>query len=191
MSKGPARMCTRGLLWPCRVRKDRPTSKEGTTYMVMVNGVLFHLTAERGVGTWVSARGVGADREHYPNPCPLHWRGLYVVKKRQVAPQTAAKHIAAMESAVFSKLHPIVAHCCATQYDDGEARKPGWLTVKTMGSAWVCEVKDPDSCCRLCVVQQTLDDALALLSVLLESDDAPWEPDPWLAQQRAKEAKKK
>lgn len=114
-----------------------------------------------------------------------------MVKKRQAAAPATAKHLAAMESTVFGKLHPIVAHCCATQYDDGESRRPGWVTIKTMGAAWVIDVKDPDSCSCLRIVQQTLDDALALASILLESDDAPWEPDAWLAQQKAKDAKKK
>lgn len=102
-----------------------------------------------------------------------------------------ALHLAPLESNVFSAFHPLVAHCAVTQYDDGEPRRPGWITFKTMGSSWVLEAKDPDSCSRLVVVQTTLDDALALLSVLLESEEAPWEPDPWLMQQAAKERKKK
>lgn len=113
-------------------------------------------------------------------------------RKRQAdAAKTPTQHLAPLESNVLSKFHPIVAHCAVTQYEDGEARKPGWITFKTMGSSWVLEAKDPDSCSRLVVVQTTLDDALALLSVLLESEEAPWEPDPWLASQAAKAKKGK
>lgn len=100
------------------------------------------------------------------------------------------EHIAAIESDVLSKLHPLVAHCSCVKYEDGSARQPGWWTVKTMGAAWVVEVKDPDTCCRLVVVQQTIDDALTLASVLLESDEAPWEPDQWLRAAQAKNKKK-
>jgi hypothetical protein len=101
----------------------------------------------------------------------------------------APSHLAAVESVLFSRLQPLVSHCTDTRYDTGEARQVGWWTVKTMGSAWVVEVKDPDTCSRLVVVQQTLDDALMLASVLLESEEAPWEPDPWLTAAKAKRKK--
>jgi len=96
------------------------------------------------------------------------------------------EHLAFMESDVFAKLHALVAHCACIKYEDGTARKPGWWTLKTMGSAWVVEVKDPDTCSVLRVVQQTVDDALVLACKLLDSDDAPWEPDQWLRQQASK-----
>ena len=98
-------------------------------------------------------------------------------------------HLAAMESTIFGRLQPLVAHAAALKYDDKSPRKPGWWTVKTMGSAWLCEVKDPDTACRLVTVQQTIDDALTLASVLLESEEAPWEPDPWLKAALAKQKK--
>jgi len=115
---------------------------------------------------------------------------LTAVKKRKMDPTSMdVKHLAPMESVLLSKVFALVAHCAATRYDDGDPRKPGWWTVKTMGSAWVVEVKDPDTCSRLVVVQQTVDDALTLACVLLESDEAPWEPDPWLKQQESKKRK--
>jgi len=106
------------------------------------------------------------------------------VRKRSipnVAEQSGGpSHIAAMETAVFEKLHELVKHCCVTRYEDGTPRKPGWFTIKTYGSAWVVQVKDPDSALSLAVTQQSLDDALALVDVLLGSEEAPWEPDPFL-----------
>jgi len=89
------------------------------------------------------------------------------------------------------KLMGLVAHCADIKYDDGQARQPGWITIKTMGSAWVVECKDPDTTAVLRVVQATLDDALALASVLLESEEAPWEQDKWLQQQKLTSARKK
>jgi len=111
-------------------------------------------------------------------------------KKKPVGAVADALHLAAMESDLLSKHQALVAHCAATKYDDGDPRKPGWWTIKTMGSAWVCEVKDPDTAARLVVVQQTLDDALTLANLLLESEEAPWEPDPWLARANAEKKKK-
>jgi len=111
-------------------------------------------------------------------------------KKKQVGQQSDSQHVAALETGIFAKLHPLVAHCGVTRYDDGDSRAPGWFTIKTMGAAWIVEVKDPDTAARLVVVQQTLDDALMLASVLLESEEAPWEPDPWLAKKNSEKKKK-
>ena len=91
-----------------------------------------------------------------------------------------------MESNVFSKLFHLVAHCAVTRYDDGDPRRSGWFTVKTMGSAWVVQVKDPDSCLQMSATAQSLDDALCLADLLLGAEEAPWEPDPFLRQQTAK-----
>jgi hypothetical protein len=95
------------------------------------------------------------------------------------------RHLAAIESVVMGKLQGLVSHCCVTRYDDGDPRKPGWFTIKTMGSAWVVQVKDPDSAMSLSATGQTLDDALALADILLTSEEAPWEPDPFLKRQAA------
>jgi len=112
-------------------------------------------------------------------------------RRKAVASESQAMNLAAVESNVFGKLMGLVAHCADIKYDDGQARQPGWITLKTMGSAWVVECKDPDTTAVLRVVQATLDDALALASVLLESEEAPWEQDKWLQQQKATTARKK
>lgn len=112
----------------------------------------------------------------------------FTVKKRSPS-ATASKdgpcHLAPVESVVFSKLMNLVAHCAETRYDDGDPRRPGWFTVKTMGAAWCVQVKDPDSCCQMTTTAATLDDALALADVLLGADEAPWEPDPFLKRQES------
>jgi len=120
------------------------------------------------------------------------WYGdVEMIKRRQAGPKSSeAKHLAAMETNVFAKLLPLVEQCASTKYDDGTERRPGWFTVRTRGSAWEVEVKDPDTASRLVVIQQNLDDALALAVVLLESEDAPWEADPWLAKQNAASRRK-
>lgn len=112
------------------------------------------------------------------------------IKPGGSAEGSPAKHLAAVESDVLSRLPNLVSHCCVIKYDDGESRRPGWWTVKTMGSAWVVEVKDPDSCCRIQATGNTLDDAMALADLLLGAEQAPWEPDPWLASSQARGKKK-
>lgn len=111
-------------------------------------------------------------------------------KKTQPSNASGQKHLASVESNILAQCHSLVRHCAVTQYDDGEPRKPGWLTIKTFGSAWQVEAKDPDSCLSLRVVENSLDEALQLLSLLLESEEAPWELDTWLQQQSLKNKKK-
>jgi len=112
------------------------------------------------------------------------------VKKKIIAggngaPKELRKHLAAVESTTLHGFPALVQHCCVTQYDDGDPRKPGWFTIKTMGSAWVVQVKDPDACLSLTATAQTVDDALTLAELLLSGDEAPWEPDPFLQRQLA------
>lgn len=129
---------------------------------------------------------------------PVVWRATVLgdppVKKRVVgaaaAPGDGPQHLAAIESVILSKLHPIVKSLAVVRYDDGDPRTPGKLFIETMGSAWKATMTDPDTCAKLQVVAQTLDDALSLLSLLLEAEDTPWEIDQY-AMARAKAARKK
>jgi len=113
----------------------------------------------------------------------------YAMKKKNVGnggKDSPHRHLAPVESNVFDRLSQIVAHCAVTKYEDGDPRKPGWVTLKTLGSAWIVEAKDPDSAAKLTASADTLDNALALLDLLLGSEEAPWEPDQWLRQQGQK-----
>lgn len=90
------------------------------------------------------------------------------------------EHLAAVECNVLHTCPGLVKHCCITQYEDKSPRVPGWWTVQTRGAAWQVVVKDPDSGCKLVATGNTLDDALALAELLLTSESAPWERDPYL-----------
>lgn len=172
-------------------RKSVWLGSEPWCLLVYVGRSLFRLTAVGGCGYGIDARR-GPDGVWVSVSDEWDLERTLVKRKRQGdAALPNVKHLAALESNVLGKLLPIIEHCAVTQYEDGTPRKPGWITVKTMGSSWVLEAKDPDSCSRLTVVQTTLDDALALLSVTLESEEAPWEPDPWLKKQQTEASKKK
>lgn len=95
-------------------------------------------------------------------------------------------HLAPLESDVFTRLQPLVNHACVTRYDDGTARTPGSVQISTQGSAWCVQVVDPDACAFFRAVGQTLDEALALASLLVESGDAPWEVARWLQAKKKK-----
>lgn len=158
-------------------------------YLLFTARDVYDLIGERSFGICCVARRSRAARGEY-----VGWSSLlrrFNDMKRRASPGSRpdALHLAPIESDILGRHHALVSHCCELKYDDGEPRQPGWWTVKTMGSAWVVEVKDPDSCCRLVVVQQTLDEAFTLAALLLDSEEAPWEPDPWLSAQRAKKKK--
>jgi len=103
------------------------------------------------------------------------------MKKRSAKVGTeGVKHLAALESTIFSGLLPLVEHCAVRQYDDGDSRETGWLTIKTSGAAWIVQVKDPDGACSFSAVADTLDKALETAALLLSCDEAPWEPDRFL-----------
>jgi len=160
---------------------------------------VFSVKCPKGIIRFICRRGWGCTAwslivggDNYPVwPNYDTYEELRVIKRKKASEQaSAAQHIAPVESTLLAKHHAIVAHCACTKYDDGDPRKPGWITVKTIGSAWQVEAKDPDTCSRLTVVQATIDDALTLLAMLLESEEAPWEKDPWLMQQESKQKKK-
>lgn len=92
----------------------------------------------------------------------------------------AAKSLASTATTLLEKHRSLLEHCSCRAYDDGDAREPGWFTVKTQGAAWVVQVKDPDSCTSFTAVAETADKALDLAALLLECDEAPWEHDTWL-----------
>lgn len=106
------------------------------------------------------------------------------MKKRTVAPkkegEVLPQHSAALESQLFGKMMPFLAHMAVNRYDDGEPRKTGWVTIKTMGAIWVVQLKEPDTALSLTVTGQTIDDALVLADLMLQAEDAPWEPDSFL-----------
>lgn len=173
-----------------RYRPRRWMSQEWRSQTLWVRGHPWLIVSRRGYGVtlWAFSH-LGVQVRLWPR---LSWYGdlLMVKRKKASAEGQTVSHLAPMETNVLARCQALVEHCAATQYDDGEARRPGWFTVRTRGAAWEIELKDPDTCSRLVVIQQSLDDALALAQILLESEEAPWERDPWLAQAAGRQKKK-
>lgn len=151
---------------------------------------VLHLQAVKGKGICIVAR---VPRGHVGPPRPEHpqWRYPSMKKKMsRVAVAGGVRHLAAVETNTLSALMPLIEHCCLRTYDDGDPREPGWFTVKTVGSAWCVQVKDPDACVSFTATAETIDKALETAALLLACDEAPWEPDRYLAQQKATRSKK-
>lgn len=119
----------------------------------------------------------------------LLWERPTMKKRQAKGAGEGGKHLAAVETNVFHQHAALVEHCCCRQYDDGDAREPGWITIKTQGAAWIVQVKDPDSCCSFSAVGDTLDKALDTAQLLLSCEEAPWEPDQFLAASKARKKK--
>lgn len=112
------------------------------------------------------------------------------IKKRSAEVKDVG-HLAAVESSMFANMMSIVEHCALLKYEDGTPREPGWVTIKTNGSAWTVQVKDPDTACTFAATADTIDKALETAALLLSCDDTPWERDRFLVEQQSKKAKKK
>ena len=167
--------------YTCR-RPGRWLSSHGSTLIhVFRLDVYFHLWYTPAAGVYCAS--VSKWGSVFCPPLYRYARPEMNVKKINLKPEGSKdgpSHIAPVESTVFARFHSLVAHCSVTRYDDGEARQPGWFTVKTQGAAWIVQIKDPNACAQLQCIGETLDDALALAELLLGADSAPWEIDPWM-----------
>jgi len=136
-----------------------------------------------------SIRYLGADRLDLLTIVAPPEFSMKRIQLGQPSADGTAKHLAAMECSIFSSLPSLMAHCGVTRYDDGTPRQPGWVSIQTRGAAWIVTVKDPDAGAKLNATGNTLDDALALAELLLSSEEAPWEVDPFLQGQQKKKKK--
>jgi len=158
-------------------------------FMVLGSRYEWLLQHRPGVGICAFERWPRHTRLGSASGAPLKWEIPNVKKRQPLTGANGAKHLAALESNLFGQLLPLVEHCALRQYDDGEAREPGWLTIKTQGAAWCVQVKDPDGACSFTAVAESLDKALETAALLLSCDEAPWEPDTFLAAAKARKKK--
>jgi len=127
----------------------------------------------------------------FPRPGLPGLREIPNVKKKTAAAASGPeRHLAAVESEILRDHLAIIEHLAVTQYDDGDPRQPGWITIRTQGRAWVCDVKDPDSACSFRILATTVDELLESVQELLNSENSPWEPDQYLKSKSKPKPKK-
>lgn len=177
---------------PLRLHTGRPkrwTGRKGQTFYLRYGPRVYHLTGKPFKGICVVAMWDMCGRIGHLDPPTWKWEWP-IMKRRSVKVGTeGVKHLAALESRILDGMLSLVEHCAVRQYEDGEQREPGWFTVKTQGAAWCVQVKDPDGCCSFTAVAETLDKALETAALLLSCDEAPWEPDRFLASSKASKKK--
>jgi len=179
--------------WPLKLHsgKVRRWMRHGTVeYRVRVRTTWFVLRQVPWKGICVIAEHEPGAHGH-PGEVPSRvWEYPSMAIKKRDAAKVEAIHLAAVECKTFDGLMPLVEHMALRQYEDATPREPGWITIKTQGSAWVVQVKDPDSVSSFSAVAETLDKALETAALLLSCDDAPWELDRWLQDAAARKKKK-
>lgn len=94
------------------------------------------------------------------------------------------------ETVFFRKVSMVVEFLCATSYEDGSPRTPGYLTLRNRGHCYELTAYDPDSGQRLCVGASDLDSCYTALNTMLGADLAPWTLDDYLTGLLSKKRKK-
>jgi len=166
---------------PCRWLPN-----ETCTFQVYTGRTVFTLTSQRWVGIWVAARVGRGSTVDTPTGKLARYRRPVVKRKDAVVGKDGAKNLACLDLGPLENLRPLFEHCAVIQYDDLSPRETGWVTIKTMGAAWVVQVKDPDSGNSFQAVAETPLKALETAVLLLSCDEAPWASDPFLKRKRGK-----
>lgn len=174
--------------WPLprRGRPCRYIGRRRNTFRILTATHVYCMRFVPRVGFHCYERSI-----RFSNPAPQQyvvrrWELPEVKKKLTSQPADKGNHRVAMETHAFRDLMPLVEHIGLTRYEDGDPRLPGWITIKTQGAAWCVQVKDPDSAMSFTAIGQTLDTALETAALMLSCDEAPWEPDQWLARSKPK-----
>ena len=118
------------------------------------------------------------------NPPDVSWERPCMKKKNAKTGAEAGNHVAAVETKIFDGMMAIIEHMALTRYEDGDPRVPGWLRIDTHGAAWRVKVNDVDSGMSFTSIAETLDKALETAALWLACDEAPWELDRFLVQQK-------
>lgn len=177
-----------GVLHRAGVRPRRWIPKGKATFYLRHGHRVYLLSSLHRKGICVIAMWDMCSAVGHLDPPAYRWEWPSMKKKLGKLDDKTVKHLAALESKYFEGLLPLIEHCAVRQYDDGDPRETGWVTIKTNGSAWMVQVKDPDSCTSFAAVGDSVDKALETAALLLSCDDAPWEHDRYL--QDAKKRKK-
>lgn len=173
--------------WPLRKSRKRPrrwAPRRKNWFKMRLQNLMLLLCSVPHKGTYLVAGTTLIESTSLSTSWRYRWKEPDVKKKAAKGGAENVKHLAPLESNVFTALLALVEHCAVRQYDDGDPREPGWFTVKTQGAAWCIQVKDPDSAASFTALGSTLDQALETAALMLSCDEAPWEPDAWLASKR-------
>lgn len=173
-----------------RRRPRRWIGKSFSQFKVLTRDAIYFMCYLPNKGFFMSGFARVMKPGHSPWKPDVRQEMPEMKKKTLTAAGGEENHRAPLETEVFRDLMPLVEHMAMVRYEDGDARDPGWISIKTTGRAWCVQVKDPDAGVSFTAVGETLDKALETAALLLGCDEAPWEHDLWLTRNAAKRKKK-
>lgn len=174
--------------WRNRPRRWVPPFRK-SVYYIRHRSCTIRLTWAPFVGMAVTALWRPSPLWSPSDPPSFSWE-FHAMKKRSVpAGADGEPNRVEMASAVLKGHVSLVEHCACTRWEDGTPREPGWITIGTSGSSWTVTVKEPDACASFRVVAPTIDQALDTAALLLACEEAPWERDRFLEEQRKRKKK--
>lgn len=172
-------------------RNGRSLAPRGEKWYTVSRGEwLYTFVTRPWSGTWcVSARHVHGDplQPEWVTPVPLE---DMKVRKLASAAGDAPRPRLPSETAYFKKVPLVVEFVCATNYDDGSSRTPGYMTFRNRGHAFELTLYDPDSGLRLVIGGPDIDHCYMAANTLLGAEQAPWVCDDYLTSQLTKKRKK-
>lgn len=172
----------RGRILPGRGEKWFYIRRKGLDF-------LLHWRAWDGIR--VTAFGPAGRGGFEGHTLPDHEASHMPIKRRTVNPDTLPIPALSGDSKVLAKFPLIREFLTATQYEDGGARTPGYITLRNRVIEFEVSLYDPDAGSRIAIRSRTMDDAFAAAELILGAADAPWEPDRYLMEQLAKRNKSK
>jgi len=113
------------------------------------------------------------------------------IKRRVTDPQTLVPPDLPSASKILAKCPLLIQFLTARSYEEGGARLPGRFWFEVQGTAFVVTLFDLDQALKVAVRAGTLDDVFAAVELLLGAENAPWEPDQYQVERRAKTGKRK
>lgn len=175
---------------PAIVRRSSQQSRGEWWWVVRLPTVDWVMCSYPWAGTWVTAvydRRGGTSARIWTSPIPIEDRRM-----RRLATTTGITIVPQLSGAskVYAKCTRVMEFLCATAYDDGSARRPGYITLRNRGHCYEITAYDPDSGLRLPVSGPDVDHVYGALDTLLGVADAPWQVDDYLMSQLSKKRKK-
>jgi len=161
-------------------RAGQPVSRFSWEGKVVTASYDMLLRAVPHVGIHAFARVDGPLGHRAGSPPAVRWRLPNMKKKSVAAAGGGERHLAAMETALFAQMMPLVEHCAIVRYDDNDPRLNGWIRMGCLGAAWTLDVKDPDTEMSFRLVDASLDKVWEQAALLLACDEAPFSTDPYL-----------
>ena len=170
--------------WTVFYRGNRWFRRKPSTWQPLGKGVFFLLT---GNGTYAMRYAPYRGKSLAAWYRPGHQAGVAFrdadrvwevlsVKKVKVADRATVKHLAPLESDMFSEHLAVLEVLAMLQYADGTPREPGYLGMWTQGATWFVRVQDKTGDAQMTAEGRTAEEAWDTLSVLLGSENPPWEP---------------